>query len=778
MQSRTTKALKCSFIFLVFLLTLTPAPPVTAQGGHQSVGLVLSGGGARGIAHIGVIKALEENDIPIDFITGTSAGSIVGALYACGYTTDEMMELFTSEYFNYMATGRIDPSLVFYFSRPESTPQIAGASFGPADSVAGKPVFNPQSIISPTAMSFGFMQIFGAYTAQCDGNFDNLFVPFRSIASDLTTRRAKVLGRGNLAEAVRASMSFPLVFQATEIDGQVFYDGGIYDNFPIEAMRTEFAPSMILGVDVSSSSKPGPKTTFMDQIENLVEQPQSYDVPPGNGIKLRIPVADFGLLDWGKARQIYQAGYDKAMSMMDSIKGRITSRTPAKARRLRRDVFKSQAPFLRFDSVRISGGTPTQNEYIRYLFHPAKGCDTIGVDRARLAFYRAAASDKLSYLRPTAVLNDDSTDMFTLDLQIQPKKRFAAGVGGYITSSTNSYLYLRGAYSSLSFRSVSTSLEAWIGQTYIAGVLSGRLNLHTSIPSAILLTAVASRRKYHENEDFFFRDKQPAFVTDHEYFGKLAFSLAAGFNGIAEVGVGGGSLHNTFYADSHSDSNDNRRDFADLDLGQAYAAYKSSTIENINFPTSGYDHYLRVACIGGKARYLLPKALGSGRLSEHELWAQIDIRTRNYFDIHRHWSLGLEGKIVASNRRLLKSYDAAISTAAAYNPTPASHNTFNPALRANSFVGIGIIPIYKYNSSLSARLSLNAFIPGRRIIENTDGSARYGRRFDSARFFGEFDVVYALPFASISGYCNYTSNPGRFNFGISFGIFLPAPSFL
>ena len=85
------RAAKCYFLLIFILLTMLPAPHAAAQGPHQSVGLVLSGGGARGIAHAGLLKALEENDIPIDYITGTSMGAIVGGLYACGYTPEEIM---------------------------------------------------------------------------------------------------------------------------------------------------------------------------------------------------------------------------------------------------------------------------------------------------------------------------------------------------------------------------------------------------------------------------------------------------------------------------------------------------------------------------------------------------------------------------------------------------------------------------------------------------------------------------------------------------------------
>ena len=111
---------------LVFaVLALLAAPlHIGAQRDFQSVGLVLSGGGAKGIAHIGVIQALEENNIPIDYITGTSMGAIVGGLYAAGYTPQEMLDLLLSRDFSYWSTGRIDPNQVYYFTKSAQTPSL------------------------------------------------------------------------------------------------------------------------------------------------------------------------------------------------------------------------------------------------------------------------------------------------------------------------------------------------------------------------------------------------------------------------------------------------------------------------------------------------------------------------------------------------------------------------------------------------------------------------------------------------------------------------------
>lgn len=766
------RASRC--LFLSILLSVLPAL-LKAQA-HQSVGLVLSGGGAKGIAHIGLIQALEDNDIPIDYITGTSMGAIVGGLYACGYTPAEMMELINSDYFGYLSAGKADPAFTYYFSKGSPSPQMFAMSVGGRDSTARSKIFNPQSLISPMPMSFGFMQIFSAYGAQCGGNFDRLFVPFRCVASDVAQKRKKVMGAGDLGESIRASMSFPLIFQATEIDGQVLYDGGIYDNFPVGVMQTEFAPSVIIGSDVSAPSD-GPANSYFQQLDLLVSRAQSYEVPPEAGIKVRIDVSNFGLLDWDRADAIYRAGYRRGIEMMDSIKTRIPTRADSTARRLRRAVFKSGTPALRFDSVNVEGATKRQNEYIKYLFHPAKGTDTIGIDRARLAFYRALSSGKMSYLRPRAHVNNDSAGLFTLDLKALVKSNFSVGAGAYITSSNNSYLYLRGGYSSLSFSSVSTDIEAWIGQSYMAGALTGRLDIASALPSALVLNAVASRRKYYEDEELFFRDNEPAFVTAHEYFAKLAWAMAAGRRGCVDIGLGGGKLRNTFYSPGHEGGYREGRHHVDFALGQAYAAYRSSTLDNINYPLSGSSLNASFAAVLGKATCGQAGADGRGT-DKHMAWLQLDAHWRNYISLGRHWVLGTEARALLSNRPLPGSYEASVSSAPAYSPTPASTNTFNPALRANSFLAATVVPVYKFNSSLSARFSASVFAPLRGIREGDGGTARFGRCFDSTEFFGKLNLVYALPFGNIAGYCNYSSSPGKFHGGISFGIYLPAPSFL
>ncbi len=781
MQSGRKAQRLTTLIFAISLMSFLPGSAEPGQEAHQSVGLVLSGGGAKGIAHAGVIQALEDNDIPIDYVTGTSMGAIMGALYVTGHTPQEMMEMLESKEFSYWSTGKINPALTYFFSSEAASPSLLTVPIKLGKQHPDTVQEPPQSLINPIPMSLAFVELFEAYSAQCGRDFNRLMVPFRCVASDLAHNSKHVFRRGSLADAVRSSMSFPLVFQPIVVDGNLMYDGGIYDNFPVDVMTEDFAPSFILGVDVASPDDSIP-ASVISQVSYLVTRPQSTEVPAENGIRIRVDVDDFGLLDFQKAAAIYQRGYDKAMEMMDSIKGRVTSRMPARARRMRRELFRAKTPAVVYDRVRVTGATPQQNKYIASLFYPSHHADTIGAERVRRGYYSAVTTGQIQDFRVKSSYND-TTDLFTLDLKAAVKAPLKASLGGYLTSSSNSYLYLSLAYSTLSYKSISTSLSGWIGQSYMAGMFRARFNINgPRVPSAFGFDAVATRRNYLANDRLFFVN-EPSFSINHDYYGKLYWCTSAGRMGTFELGAGGGRQYNSFYQSTDAESFAAGRDHIALDLGKAYASYDAYTLDDLNFPTQGYQLHLGVSGFLGEARFtnsLVPDGLNKETKS-HQAWGQFYGKYRLYLDLHPHWALGLRAESLLSTRKLLSNYYAALSSAAVYSPTPSSDNSFNSALRANSYVAIGLTPIYKLNDSFTIRATGHLFAPMRRILDSADGlhTAHYGKWFGHFTPFVEVDAMYRLPFASVGAYCNYTCASGqKVNVGISFGIYLPAPKFL
>jgi len=175
---------------ILLLICLLPAKA-------QKVGLVLSGGGAKGLAHIAVIRALEENGIPIDYIAGTSMGAIVAGLYAAGYSPDEMEQLFKSEQFKFWSTGQIQEEYRYFYSRPEDEPSWLELDILKKEDKLK--ILPPTNLIPEEQMDFAFMELFSSVTAINKGDFNRLFVPYFCIATDIYQNRsqARGFGRGN-----------------------------------------------------------------------------------------------------------------------------------------------------------------------------------------------------------------------------------------------------------------------------------------------------------------------------------------------------------------------------------------------------------------------------------------------------------------------------------------------------------------------------------------------------------------------------------------------------
>ncbi len=746
------------------------------SGKPMSVGLVLSGGGAKGIAHIGVIKALEEHNIPIDFVAGTSMGAIVGGLYSMGFTTDEMLKLIESPEFNYWATGNINPEYEYYFAKNEPTPAFTTVNFGDRDSTQVTSML-PTSLISPLPMNFGFMMIFSAYTAQINGDFNNLFVPFRCVTSDVYTKRKVVCRSGQLGDAIRASMTFPLVFRPIEMNGTLMYDGGIYDNFPVDVMKSDFAPDIIIGVNVTNADTKPKANDVIQQLEDMIIQNNDYSLPAEEGIKIQVDVSDFNLLDFGKAPLIYQRGYEKAMEMIDSVESRVTSRISPVAREVKRQVFKDGTPYLRFDSVSVTGGTRGQNEYLKYLF-THNMADTFGIVRARDSYYRAITPGQLSNLIPTAV-REPGDSLFTLNLDATVKNGFRAGAGGYISSSTSSMLFFNLGYNTLSFNSFDAGVNAWVGQSYLAAQAYAKFMLLTHNPSYLKVQGVLSREKFHESDKMFYDMHTPTFVTNSEAFMRLNYCMAAGRKGIAELSLGGAHLTDRFYqADIQLDVQPGR-DKVVSDYVQLRGAYDLNTLNRTSYPTAGGRVSVVAMGVYGNQHFTPYDPTTLSAENSHPLFLQAELKMEGYRSLHKHFILGGTLDILGSTRKLPRNYSQAIVEAPAFLPTASSYNAFNQAFRANSYAAAGVVPIWNISQYLQLRGTFNVFLPLRRIEANENHEAVYGKWLANPEFFGELAAVVNLPFGSLSAYGNYQSYPSNnWNCGISLGIFILAPKFL
>lgn len=742
---------------------------------RQSVGLVLSGGGAKGIAHIGVIKAFEDNGIPIDYITGTSMGAIVGGLYASGYTPEEMMQLIESKGFAYWSTGKIDPEYTYYFLTDNKIPSFVNINLG-KDSTQITSVL-PMSLINPLPMNYAFFELFSPYTAQCGEDFNKLFVPFRCVTSDVYAKHKVVLRDGPLGDAVRMSMSFPMIFEPIMLDSVPMFDGGIYDNYPVDVMVEDFNPDALIGVNVGSKDAPPSTRNMMAQLEEMIMQPNDYPFPYDKGVNIRINLDEFGLLDFGKCREIYQIGYQRAMEMMDSVKMKVTARVGAADVEARRMQFKKATPVVKVAGVKVSGGSPVENSYLESLFR-RRGHSSLTLEETRDAYYRAVGSKQIQNFVPTPIYHPADTS-FTLDFKAVVKDNFSVGVGGYISSSTNSMLFFNGGYNTLSYRSIKASVNAWLGQSYLAAEGDFKLQFNTYRPSELMMRIVTSRQKYHETDKLFYQIHDPDFIIRSETFAQGSYSSALSLRSVFNVGAGFGHLTDRYYTDIREHETRNGRDKGIFDLGEIFVRWETNTFDNQYSPTDGAEYYARALGVSGRYHFY-PGTDEGKRYDRSVSWLQADLSATKYWNCGKYFSIGGMARTLLSTRKLLQSYDASIVAATAFHPTPSSYNHFNPALRANSFAALGIMPVWKVSGSFQVRGTFNGFLPLRKIeYSPSDGGAYYGKWLSNPEFFGELQALISLPFGTVSAYGNYTtSRSGDWNFGISIGAFILAPRFL
>lgn len=767
-------------ILISFLICTVAIQSISAR---ETIGLVLSGGGAKGVAHIGVIKALEDNGIPVDYVTGTSMGAIVGSLYSCGWNPEQMLGLILSPDFKYWSTGTLNEKFEYLVSMQQPTPKWITFNPGSNGKDTTSNIFRhiiPTSLINPIPMNLEFLELYSPYTEQCHENFNNLFVPFRCVTSDVYHKRKIVLKSGSLGDAVRASMSFPLVFRPIEIDGVLVYDGGIYDNFPVDVMREDFHPDFIIGVSVSGpDGKPIPGDIY-SQLEDMIIQNNDYDLPADEGVKIQVPVLSFGVLDWGKSEEIYQIGYKTGLSMVDSIKKRISAREPLETLTARREKFRSETPTVEFDSIVVTGATESQAKFIKFLFEGKRkkneASKPIGLEQVKEGYYQTVSQGKLYNLLPQAKFGEDGKNVLLLEATV--KSPWSVGVGGWVTSSSNSMLYLTAGYHTLNFNSLSVDLGVWLGQSYYALQLRGKIALTSKKPSYLEIEGVLSRQKYYDKEILFYESGTPSFIADQQLFGRISYKWSMGHPTEGFVSISYGKEEDIFYPEMGTEYVGLYKDKSIYYILAAKAGFEYNKLNHLMYPSEGRIWRANVIASHEKNKFwdydvkITTPYKPRINVSAEILWT-------HYFNLHKNFKMGAMAQGIATFAKLYQSYVSTITHSPGFEPTPSTSNYFNPAFRSPNFIAAGIIPIWMPFNRAQLRGDFYVFNPIRNVVQNEDFRAVYKGWFHKTSFIGELAAIYNLPFASLSLYVNYLSQPkNNWNFGINFGLFFQAPKLL
>jgi NTE family protein len=686
-----------------------------------------------------------------------------------GYSPDDMEALLRSEDFKRWYSGQVEPEYGYYFKQNRPTPEFFNIRFSFKDSLHIKPQILPTSMVNPIQMNLVFVELFARATAACSGDFNRLFVPFRCIASDVYNKRPLIMRRGDLGDAVRASMSFPFVFKPIEIDSVLAYDGGIYNNFPTDIMREDFKPEVIIGSVVAANPGKPKENDLMSQLENMIMQKTDYTLPDSLGIIMTFKYDDVSLLDFDRLQELHDIGYNRTISLMDSIKGRIHRRVSAENVRLRRLVYRSNLPQFRFRDIYIEGANPQQQAYIKKEFHD-EDHEVFTYEDLKRGYFRLLSDNMISEIIPHAVY-DSENDLYSLHLKVKMEDNFSVRMGGSVSTTSSNQIYLGLGYQDLNYYSKEITLDGQIGKVYNNAQLMAKIDLPTRIPTSYRLIASLSTFDYYKKDKLFSKNDKPSFNSKDERFVKLMVALPFLANKRAEISIGYGKLQDNYFQSSVINFDKDRSDRSTYNLLGGAIGFYGSTLNARQYATKGYFEKLVAQVFSGKEKFIPGNPTETSvTTKERQSWLQISYMKYAYHTMSPKFTLGWMAEMLYSSKNFSENYTATMLQAADFSPTPHSKLMYNEAFRANQFLAAGIKPIFVFNDMFQFRSEFYGFVPIFPIKKNALNKAYYGKAFSRFEYIGEISVICQLPFGAISAYVNHYSSPKKeWNVGLTLG---------
>lgn len=384
-----------------------------AQDESPKVGLVLSGGGAKGMAHIGALKVIDEAGIKIDYIGGTSMGAIVGALYASGYSAQELDSIFRVTDFTELIQDNVPRGAKTFYEKEDSERYALGLPFTNFNVSFPQAISGGQNIYNELVRL-----LFHVKDVQ---DFGSLPIPFLCVATNVETGEEVLLDRGYLPEAIMASGTFPSLFEPSEIDGEVLIDGGVVNNYPIDEIKA-LGADIIIGVDVqhglATRESLESATEILLQINNYRTVKDMKKKAQQTDIYIRPDIDDFSVIDFDRSLEIVESGEIAAYTQLKTLK-EIAARQQMTPTPKKRIAVKDS---LIINRLILEGNDRYTRGYIKGKLRLSLA-EKVSFDKLKQGINNLSATGNFKAIRYELVSNGLGTDLI-LKLKENPTKMF------------------------------------------------------------------------------------------------------------------------------------------------------------------------------------------------------------------------------------------------------------------------------------------------------------------------------------------------------------------
>jgi NTE family protein len=734
---------------MIWFFTLLLMIAFAINSSAQKTGLVLSGGGVRGMAHIGVMKALEENDIPIDYITGTSAGAVVGSLYAIGLSPAEIETLVLSEEFREWATGTINEDLDYFYNRPDNDASWISIKFS-IDSIIRTHL--PSSVVSSARSDFSLMEGMSGAIAKANYNFDSLFVPFRCVAADIRSKRQVVFHKGDLPLAVRASMAYPLYFTPVAYENMILFDGGIYNNFPVDVMLEDFNPDIIIGVNAGAYPDIPYEENIFSMFKNMVMQTTTYAVPRQDDILINPQVVNIGLFNFNEVQAAIDSGYQATLRRIPEIKARLERRTSSEELKTKRDSFRSDLKKIYIDKITTTGINSRQEIYVKNILNHTNDC--LSIDDIRPSYFKLLTDYNIKSMFPRLTYND-STGYYDMDLLIKKERDLKLDFGGNISSSPINQAFMGAQYNIWGTRSLNINGNIYFGKLYNSAAVKLRLDIPSRFSYYVEPVAIINRFDYFKSSSAFLEDIKPAFLIQSDRFYGLNAGIPARNKGKVYISAGSFNIINKYYQ---------VRDFLREDISDetefggwtGSIHFERNTLDKKMYASKGtFFNIIGRLVNGEEVTQPGSTSLLQDTVEINHDWLQLRMIYDNYFRRAGPFTFGYYADMFFSSQPFFANYTATILSSQGFQPIPQSKTIFLDNYRAHNYIGMGLKSIVSFRSNLELRIEGYMFQPFQEITQKENFKPAYKEAFANRSAIASLSGIFHSPVGPVSLSVNY-----------------------
>jgi NTE family protein len=648
-----------------------------------------------------VLKQLEANGIPIDYIIGTSMGAVVGAMYSAGYSPREIEQIVLSPQFQYWVSGKQLQDKTFNYLTAEPDPSALRLGVALDSALRARVVPN---LVNDLNLNLALAKLLAPAGATSGYDFDKLFVPYRCLAAEIFTRTEVVQKSGSLADAVRNSMAVPLAFRPIRNpDGRYLFDGGIYNNFPTNVMRREFQPDVIIGVNVGDVSF---KKYPFKQDDKLLTNALVFlganvaDTTSvgANGIFIQPALEGIGSTDFDRVRTLIGRGDTATQRKLALIRQRITRRVDTLELQRRRLAFQQAAPTPRFVQVRVQGLRPDQNSYAERFFR--REGKTYNLDDLEEGYYRLAADDYFRNIYPR-IRYDAAQQGYVFAVDAQQNNNVAAEVGFALSTRPIDNLYFGIEFKYLRSLLYSVGANVSLGRFYNGAQGNFRLNVPGRVPFFVQPQITYNQWDYQNTGGLLGRD---AFSTqvrqqDTKVGGQIGISPRYRARVVLDLGA--------FYnVDNYSSTDEvNSTDVlarTSFKGGTAAVRFARNSLNRKQYAVAGRRYVVSLRGVTGTESFTPgTTSLLQTEASRHHSWLQLRATYERYVPLRgEKQAWGYFGELVASSQGRFLNYRSSLTSAPVFAPLVDSRTLFLDRYRSPRYVAVGL----RYNQPVFGSL--------------------------------------------------------------------------